>query len=170
MNNMYNQQFMLQAISLSKDGVCQSHGQPFGSVVVKDGKVVGQGFNRVLSKLDPTAHGEVEAIRDACATLDTVDLSGCELYTSCEPCSICVATMYVVGIEALYYASDLKACTEKFKPLENTVYKNVDTDDLRKQVGMRVEERAMPSFQHESEAALSVIHDWALEVASGIKE
>lgn len=158
---MYNQDFMIKAIELSQVGVSHQHGQPFGAVVVKEGKIVGEGYNQVLSKLDPTAHGEVEAIRDACNNLDTVDLSGCELYTSCEPCSICVATMYVVGIEVIYYASDLASCGEYFKPLKHTIYKNVDTDDLRKQVGMRIEERHIASSQHEPEKALKVIKNWA---------
>ncbi|MEP3350389.1 MAG: nucleoside deaminase [Marinomonas sp.] len=163
---MYKQEFMLKALELSKKSVCHKHGQPFGAVVVKEGEIVGLGYNQVLSKLDPTAHGEVEAIRDACQKLDTVNLSGCQLYTSCEPCSICVATMYVVGIEAIYYASNLTSCTEHFKPLENTIYKNVDTDDLREQVGMRIEERRIISSQHESEEALAIIKHWAKEAAS----
>jgi len=165
---MYHKKFMYLALSLSKESVTHSHGQPFGAVVVKGGEIVGEGYNQVISKLDPTAHGEVEAIRDACKKLNTVDLSGCELYTSCEPCSICVATIYVVGIDAIYYASDLKSCTEYFEPLKNSIYKNCDTDDLRKQVGMPIEERVITSSQHEQEKALSIIKDWASEVTGGI--
>jgi tRNA(Arg) A34 adenosine deaminase TadA len=163
---MYKPEFMLKALALSQESVCHQHGQPFGAVIVKDGGIVGEGYNQVLSKLDPTAHGEVEAIRDACQKLDTVDLSGCQLYTSCEPCSICVATIYVVGIDAIYYASDLNSCTQHFKPLENTIYKNVDTDDLRKQVGMRIEERHITSSQHESDKALTIIKSWAAKTVS----
>ncbi|WP_413693196.1 nucleoside deaminase [Psychromonas sp. KJ10-2] len=129
---MYNQKFMYLALSLSKKAVEHNQGQPFGAVVVKNGEIVGEGYNQVLSKLDPTAHGEIEAIRNACTRLNTVDLTGCELYTSCEPCSICVATIYVVGIDAIYYASDLSSCTEYFEPLKNSIYKNCDTDDLKK--------------------------------------
>lgn len=161
---MYNEKFMYLALSLSKQAVEHVHGQPFGAVVVKNGEVVGEGYNQVLSKLDPTAHGEVEAIRDACAKLNTVDLSGCELYTSCEPCSICVATMYVVGIDAIYYASDLTSCTEYFEPLKNSIYKNCDTDDLRKQVGMPIEERVITSSQHKAVEALSIIKNWASDI------
>jgi len=165
---MYNKKFMYLALSLSKEAVAHSHGQPFGAVVIKDGEIVGEGYNQVLSKLDPTAHGEVEAIRDACKKLNTVDLSGCELYTSCEPCSICVATIYVVGIDAIYYASDLTSCVEHFEPLKNSIYKNCDTDDLRKQVGMPIEERVITSSQHEQDKALSIIKDWASEVTEKI--
>jgi len=165
---MYDKNFMHLALSLSKESVSHEHGQPFGAVVVKNGEVVGKGYNKVLSKLDPTAHGEVEAIRDACANLNTVDLSGCELYTSCEPCSICVATIYVVGIDALYYASNLVKCTEHFEPLKNTIYKNCDTDQLRNQVGLPIEERAIFSSQHESEQALTIIEEWALNVQKEI--
>ena len=81
--------------------------RPYGAVVVKDGKIVGEGLNQSAKNFDPTSHGEVEAIRDACRNLKTTDLSGCELYTSCEPCSVCVATMIMAGIGRMYYGATL---------------------------------------------------------------
>ena len=78
-------------------------------MVVKDGKIVGEGLNESAKKFDPTSHGEVEAVRDACRNLKTTDLSGCELYTSCEPCSVCVSTMIMAGISRMYYGASLDA-------------------------------------------------------------
>ena len=81
-------------------------GGPFGAVIVKDGKVVAEASNTVTVDNDPTAHAEVNAIRKACAALGTFDLSGCELYTSCEPCPMCLAACYWAHIDRVYYAAD----------------------------------------------------------------
>src|SRR2546421_8478084 len=77
-------------------------------VVVKDGAIVGEGLNQSAKNFDPTSHGEVEAVRDACRKLKTTDLTGCDLYTSCEPCSVCVATMIMAGIGRMYYGASLE--------------------------------------------------------------
>ena len=91
---MKKEQFMQRAIDLSIEGSSKDKGGPFGAVVVKDGKIVGESYNQVTSTNDPTAHAEVMAIRDACKNLKTFDLSGCELYTSCEPCPMCLGAIY----------------------------------------------------------------------------
>src|SRR5262245_31567762 len=83
--------FMRRAIELSRHGVLRRDGGPFGAVIVKDGQIVGEGWNRVIATNDPTAHGEVEAIRDAGRRLGTFVLAGCDLYTSAEPCPMCLA-------------------------------------------------------------------------------
>lgn len=95
--------FMKEALREAYEGIEKGHGGPFGSVVVKDGKVVGRGHNRVLFKKDPTCHGELEAIRDACRNLDTFDLSGCELYTTAEPCPMCLGGALWANINTIYY-------------------------------------------------------------------
>ncbi len=100
-----NEAFMREAIALSIEKMEAGEGGPFGAVVVKDGAVVGRGWNRVTSSNDPTAHAEVMAIRDACQALGTFDLSGCELYTSCEPCPMCLAAIYWARLDKLYYAA-----------------------------------------------------------------
>jgi tRNA(Arg) A34 adenosine deaminase TadA len=97
--------FMDEAIELSKKGITLNHGGPFGCVIVKGDEVVGRGNNRVTSSNDPTAHAEVVAIRDACQNLQTFELSGCEIYTSCEPCPMCLAAIYWARIEKIYYAN-----------------------------------------------------------------
>jgi guanine deaminase len=95
--------FMRRAIALADEGMQGGHGGPFGAVVVKDGVIVGEGFNRVLSAHDPTAHGEVVAIRDACLKMGTHDLSGCEIHTTGEPCPMCLAAIYWARIECIHY-------------------------------------------------------------------
>jgi guanine deaminase len=98
-----NQIFMKRAIDLADQGMQGGHGGPFGAVVVKENVIVGEGFNCVLSAHDPTAHGEVVAIRDACAKLHTHDLSGCEIHTTGEPCPMCLAAIYWARIDRIHY-------------------------------------------------------------------
>lgn len=96
-------QFMRQAIRLATENVTKEGG-PFGAVIVKNGEVVATGVNRVTDSLDPTAHAEVCAIRAACKTLNTFDLRGCEIYSSCEPCPMCLSAIYWARIDKLYFA------------------------------------------------------------------
>ena len=96
---------MQRAIALSRTHMEAGDGGPFGAVVVRQGVVVGEGWNRVTSANDPTAHAEVMAIRDACRRLGTHSLAGCDLYTSCEPCPMCLAATYWARIDRLYYAN-----------------------------------------------------------------
>jgi guanine deaminase len=105
MCNHHPAHFMQQAIELSHKGMNEGKGGPFGAVVVKDGVVVGRGHNRVLCDTDPTAHAEVVAIRDACLRLGTFQLTGCELYTSCEPCPMCLGAIYWARPDRVYYAN-----------------------------------------------------------------
>lgn len=97
--------FMKMAIALSQEGMDQGKGGPFGCVIVKDGKVIGQGSNSVLSTNDPTAHAEVVAIREACKNLNSFQLEGCELYTSCEPCPMCLGAIYWARPSKVFYAN-----------------------------------------------------------------
>ena len=95
--------YMQIADELSKQNLLTNSGGPFGAVVVKDGTVVGVGSNHVLANNDPTAHGEIMAIRDACKNLNTYDLTGCELYTSCYPCPMCLSAIIWANIKTVYY-------------------------------------------------------------------
>ena len=97
--------FMDVAIDLSDDNFDKNYGGPFGACVVKDGKIVGKGINRVIKNMDPTAHAEVVAIRNACKTLKTHDLTGCEIYTSCYPCPMCLSAIIWANIKKVYYAN-----------------------------------------------------------------
>ena len=96
--------FMLRAIELSINGV-NTAGGPFGCVIVKENKIIAEGSNKVTSSNDPTAHAEVVAIREACTKLNTFSLNGCDLYTSCEPCPMCLSAIYWGRIEKIYYAN-----------------------------------------------------------------
>lgn len=97
--------FLREAIRLSIEKMEEGEGGPFGAVVVKDGQIIGRGWNCVTSSNDPTAHAEVMAIRAACAFLGTHSLAGCELYASCEPCPMCLSAIYWARIEVLYFAA-----------------------------------------------------------------
>ncbi|MDR2854076.1 MAG: nucleoside deaminase [Prevotellaceae bacterium] len=98
------EKFMREAIALSVDNV-KNAGGPFGAVIVKDGKIIARGTNRVTAEHDPTAHAEVSAIRSAAKKLGTFDLSGCEIFTSCEPCPMCLGAIYWARIEKIYYGN-----------------------------------------------------------------
>jgi len=98
-----NPEFLRRAIALATGNVLSGRGGPFGAVIVRQGRIVGEGANSVTSTYDPTAHGEVCAIRAACRTLGTFTLIGCELYTSCEPCPMCLAASYWSRLDAIYY-------------------------------------------------------------------
>ena len=97
--------FMRRAIELSIQNVRSGKGGPFGAVVVKDGIVIGEGANQVLTTNDPSAHAEVIAVREACRKLSAFQLAGCEIYSSCEPCPMCLAAIYWARLGALYYGS-----------------------------------------------------------------
>jgi guanine deaminase len=101
-----NPEFLHHAINLATQNVVSGKGGPFGAVIVRAGKIVGEGANSVTTTNDPTAHGEVNAIRAAARALGTFDLSGCELYTSCEPCPMCLAAAYWARIDAIYYGAN----------------------------------------------------------------
>jgi guanine deaminase len=97
--------FMRQAIELASENVVSGRGGPFGAVIVRDGKVIATGANQVTSTNDPTAHAEVVAIRNACTTLATFQLHGCQIYTSCEPCPMCLAAIYWAHCDAIFYGN-----------------------------------------------------------------
>ncbi len=102
---MSNATYMREAVQLAEQGMRSGLGGPFGCVVVRRGKIVGRGSNRVTSTNDPTAHAEVVAIRDACTALQTFQLTDCELYTSCEPCPMCLSAIYWARIPQVYYGN-----------------------------------------------------------------
>ena len=102
---MSNATYMREAVQLAEQGMRSGRGGPFGCVVVRRGEVVGRGSNRVTSTNDPTAHAEVVAIRDACTALQTFQLTDCELYTSCEPCPMCLSAIYWARIPQVFYGN-----------------------------------------------------------------
>ena len=113
--------YMRMAINEAKKGILAGHGGPFGCVIVKDGEVVGKGHNQVIKNQDPTCHGEVMAIHKACKKLGTFDLSGCELYTTGEPCPMCLGAILWANIEKVYYGCNI-IDTEKIGFRDNKFY------------------------------------------------
>ena len=103
--NETDKKFMMRAIELAQNGVDQNRGGPFGCVVAKDGRIVGEGCNRVTSTNDPTAHAEIVAIRDACKNLNSFQLDGCVIYTTCEPCPMCLGAIYWARPAGIFFAA-----------------------------------------------------------------
>jgi tRNA(Arg) A34 adenosine deaminase TadA len=152
--------FMARAIDLSRLALEQPGLRPFGAVVVKDGRIVGEGVNAQNGKHDPTSHGEVEAIRAACAALATTDLAGCTLYTSCEPCAMCTATMHLAGIERVVYAASADDSAAAFAAHGRRAGPWPPAE-LRAQVARPIDARDMPANQCHRDAAVAVIDAFA---------
>ncbi len=141
---------MRLAIRLSERNVDEAKGGPFGAVVVKDGKVIAKSANKVTSSNDPTAHAEVSAIRAACKKLKTFDLSGCVIYTSCEPCPMCLGAIYWARLDKIYYANTKKdAAAIGFD--DQFIYEELDVD---------MEKRKLPIIQIMREEALTAFKKW----------
>ena len=140
---------MRQAIALAVENV-KSGGGPFGAVIVKDGKVVATGVNRVTSDNDPTAHAEVNAIRKACMLLGTFDLSGCVLYTSCEPCPMCLGAIYWAHIGVVYYA-----CTR-----DDAKAAGFNDSYIYKELSVEPKYRSVKMLQANSQEGLRVFKKW----------
>lgn len=157
----YNEAFMRHAIEISAEALTTPGTEPFGAVVVRDGKIVGEGINRSLQNHDPTSHGETEAIRDACRKLGTVDLRGCDLYTSCEPCALCVAAMEIAGISRLYYAASMGQAGAALGTLPEAVRFPIDVDRLRHECAHPIDQRHLPAMQAMAGDAADILEAWA---------
>lgn len=158
---MYGDEFMQRALALSARAIDVAGTEPFGAVVVKDGVVVGEGFNHSVAHFDPTSHGEIEAIRDACRALKTVDLTDCDLYSSCEPCALCAAAMHIVGIRRLFYAASLAQSGAAFEDVSAEARHPVDVETLRAEAGAPLQARRVPSEQRRDADAVEILRAWA---------
>ncbi|MDR2213153.1 MAG: nucleoside deaminase [Pseudomonadales bacterium] len=148
-----NTTFMTRAIELSRLHMRANAGGPFGALVVKDGKVIGEGWNQVTSSNDPTAHAEVVAIRDACRALNTFTLEGAEIYASCEPCPMCLAAIYWARIGKVYYANTR----------QDAAAIGFDDDFLYQEIAKDVAERKVPMLQAARDEALAVFEEWMVK-------
>lgn len=128
-----NKEYMREAIRLASESV-ERGGGPFGAVIAKDGKIIARASNSVTLENDPTAHAEVACIREACRALGTIDLSGCEIYSSCEPCPMCLGAIYWAHIDRIYYANDRKDAAEI----------GFDDDFIYEEIGKKPEDRRTP--------------------------
>ncbi|MBL4578712.1 MAG: nucleoside deaminase, partial [Flavobacteriales bacterium] len=140
-----DQQFMQEAINVALEGM-RGKGGPFGAVVVKNGEVVGRGSNRVTNTNDPTAHAEVVAIRDACKNLESFQLDGCDIYTSCEPCPMCLGAIYWARPDKVYYACDKTDAAKS----------GFDDDFIYKEMELPLQARKIPFTQMSREEALVI--------------
>ncbi|WP_341704027.1 nucleoside deaminase [Ferrovibrio sp.] len=148
---MSHDSYMRRAIALSRQHMQAGAGGPFGAVIVLDGKVVGEGWNQVTSGNDPTAHAEVVAIRAACRALDRFDLRGAVLYTSCEPCPMCLAAAYWARIDRLYYGNTQSDAAA------------IDFDDafLYRELSLPMPQRGLRCEQILHDEARAVFDEWA---------
>lgn len=142
--------FMHRAIQLARKGMKNNHGGPFGCVIVKDGDIVGEGFNRVTSSNDPTAHAEVVAIRNACDYLGTFQLTGCDVYTSCEPCPMCLGAIYWARPDRIYYAANR----------EDAADAGFDDSFIYDELAVPAADRSIKSESVERDKALKLFEDW----------
>jgi tRNA(Arg) A34 adenosine deaminase TadA len=148
---MSQENFMREAIKLAEAGMRGGRGGPFGCVVVRKGEVVGRGHNRVTSTNDPTAHAEVVAIRDACANLETFQLTDCELYTSCEPCPMCLSAIYWARIPQVFYANTRA----------DAAAIGFDDDFIYQQVPLPPDQRTIPMKPLLRDEAQGAFREWA---------
>lgn len=148
-----DQHFMKIAIALSEEGMNSNKGGPFGAIVVQNGEIIGRGNNRVTSTNDPTAHAEVTAIRDACKNINDFQLAGSTIYTSCEPCPMCLAAIYWARIERIVYG-----CTRK-----DAADIGFDDDFLYREVCIPMNNRSIPITQMAREEGLKVFKAWELK-------
>jgi tRNA(Arg) A34 adenosine deaminase TadA len=145
-----HEEFLREAIRLSRDKMQAGEGGPFGAVIVKDGAIVGRGFNRVISTHDPTAHAEIVAVRDACSRLGTFSLAGCEIYASCEPCPMCLAAIYWARLERLCYAATRRDAAEA----------GFDDAHIYAQMALPPAARSLPTQQSLRQEALAALRAW----------
>ncbi|MCB0805417.1 MAG: nucleoside deaminase [Bacteroidales bacterium] len=144
------QTFMLEAINLAASNLKNGNGGPFGAVVVKNGEIIGKGSNTVTSSNDPTAHAEINAIRDACKNLGHFQLDGCEIYSSCEPCPMCMGAIYWARPAKLFFAANRK----------DAEMAGFDDSKIYQELRLDFNEREIPNEQMLRNEALEVFEKW----------
>lgn len=148
-SNVQDKKYMSEAIRLSCEAV-EKGGGPFGAVIVKDGKILSSSSNSVTLNNDPTAHAEVNAIRMACKKIKSFDLTGCTIYTSCEPCPMCLSAIYWARISRIFYANDRKDA-KKIGFADDFIYD---------EIGKSVDDRSLPISQFMRTEALEAFRKW----------
>lgn len=142
--------FMAHAIQLSLDNVLSGRGGPFGAVIVQDGKILAEGVNRVTAVNDPTAHAEVVAIREACAKLRAFELTDCEIYTSCEPCPMCLGAIYWARLARVYFGNLASDASQI----------GFDDSFIYREIAQVVRKRSIPMVPMMREQALAAFRAW----------
>jgi guanine deaminase len=144
------QKFLARAIELAALGMSQGHGGPFGALIVRGDEILAEGYNQVTGSLDPTAHAEVGAIRTACRVVGNFSLAGCEIYSSCEPCPMCLSAIYWARLDRLYFAATRQDAAD------------IGFDDafLYTEIALEPEQRRLPSVNAMREEARQVMSPW----------
>lgn len=150
MRDKYREEFLREAIRLAQENVQQGQGGPFGAVVVRGNQIIARGVNRVTANRDPTAHAEIEAIRSACWELEVFSLEGCTLYTSCEPCPMCLAAIYWAHLGQIFYAATRQDAAEA----------GFDDARLYEEMSRPLPQRTVPITQHCRNEAQTVFAFW----------
>ena len=145
-----SEQFMKKAIEMAVENVYSGRGGPFAALVVKDGKVIGRGTNRVTTSNDPTSHAEINAIRDACARLEHYQLEGCEIYTTCEPCPMCMGAIYWARPARVFYAASRRQAQDA----------GFDDEFIYEQLALTPEERSLEIVHSKGEDAQRPFDAW----------
>jgi guanine deaminase len=143
--------FMERAATLALRKMQDNQGGPFGALIVRDGRVVAEGWNQVTSANDPTAHAEIVAIRSACASLKSFSLDGCDIYTNCEPCPMCLGAIYWAHIRCIYY-SNTRADAARI---------GFDDDFIYREIGVPLDRRTIPAVRIASETSELAFSEWA---------
>ncbi len=146
--------FMRRAIALSRKGMLSNDGGPFGAVIVKNGEIIAEGNNCVTSSNDPTAHAEVVAIRNACKKLNTYQLEGCSIYTSCEPCPMCLGAIYWARADKLFYA-----CTKK-----DAARIGFDDEFIYQEISLDMKDRSINFIQLLNGEGNEVFAEWEAKI------
>ncbi len=153
---------MDMVIDLSRKALTLPGTQPFGAILVRNGVVIGEGLNHEIARHDPTSHGEIEAIRDACQRLETNDLSDCTMYAIGEPCPMCTVAIRLAKISQVYYGASHLDAFNAYSGLSDTPYADIGVEGLRAEAGTPVESRSIPYHCHEPEACAAVYREWAV--------
>ncbi len=146
-----NLKFMQHAADLALRKMREDSGGPFGAIVVRGGEVIAEGWNEVTSAYDPTAHAEIAAIRKACAKLESFSLEGCEIYTSCEPCPMCLGAIYWARLDRLYYANSR----------QDAARIGFDDEFMYTEIGLPLDQRKIPAIHVACERADFAFREWA---------
>lgn len=141
---------MERAIELAQSGMEQNHGGPFGCVIVKDGAIVAEGYNRVTTDNDPTAHAEIIAIRNACRELNDFQLTDCDIYTSCEPCPMCLGAIYWARPKKIFYAATR----------QDAAAAGFDDHFIYEELNVNPDDRTIPMISTERKKAIRVFEEW----------
>src|SRR5258708_5543203 len=143
-------ELMVKAIQLSRESMNSLQGGPFAAIIVKDGEIISEGTNSVTAWNDPTAHAEIVAIRRACTKLQTFQLTGCDIYSTCEPCPMCLGAIYWARPRALYFAAERSDAAQA----------GFDDRFIYEQLAIALQERSLPTIQTMREEAVRVLKEW----------